>query len=275
MASGKTKGKATPVNHSMNVKIEGKNVVRNMDMFPGNNKNTPPFPILQSNPAPSVAVAEKDKEEKTYPCAWNEQCNVKHPKKIEYPNESKGVVKRGKYTGDWQMPWDENGSGEKSANITIDHYKREVKKKRIADAEAMFGTNAYPVDNHHLIPISPFGKRKKLKHNAKLVGWDINHSDNGICLPYFVTDIFRHDLQCHRTSHPNYSKIVERDLIALEKECLSYCSKGTQENLLTDLKKSSDRYKRLMKKWKMLLRATAKADEKKSYTQAGIPIPKR
>jgi hypothetical protein len=47
VASSKTKGKAEFVNFSMDVKIEGKNVPRTFDMMLHNDKNTPPFPLLQ------------------------------------------------------------------------------------------------------------------------------------------------------------------------------------------------------------------------------------
>ncbi len=274
IASGKTCGKATPVNYSTNVKIEGKNAVRNMDMFLGNNKNTPPFPILQPNPAPSVAVADKEEEEKKYSCDWKD-CKGEHDEEIDYPESSKGKINRGVYTGDWEMPWNSGLSENKSLKITINHYTREVKKKRIKEAKAKFGTNEYPVDNHHLIPISSLNELDALKHNAKLVGWDINHSDNGVCLPYFVTDVYRHDLQCHRTSHPSYSKKVERELKQLETECVSFCSNNSQENLLSELNEASEDFKKLIIKWKWLLRSTANADRNKSYTQAGISIPKK
>jgi hypothetical protein len=47
VASSKTKGKAEFVNYSFDVKIEGKNVARAMDLMLHNDKNTPPAPVLQ------------------------------------------------------------------------------------------------------------------------------------------------------------------------------------------------------------------------------------
>ncbi|KMQ50650.1 hypothetical protein CHISP_2501 [Chitinispirillum alkaliphilum] len=58
VASGKTKGKAEFVNYSMNVKVEGKNVARAMDMMLHNDKNTPPVPLLQP---PIIVIAIDDK----------------------------------------------------------------------------------------------------------------------------------------------------------------------------------------------------------------------
>jgi len=46
--SSKTKGKAEFVNFSFDVKFEGKNVSRAFDLMLHNDKNTPPFPVLQA-----------------------------------------------------------------------------------------------------------------------------------------------------------------------------------------------------------------------------------
>jgi hypothetical protein len=48
VASSKTKGKAEFVNFSMDVQFEGKNVPRSFDPMLHNDKNTPPFPLLQA-----------------------------------------------------------------------------------------------------------------------------------------------------------------------------------------------------------------------------------
>jgi hypothetical protein len=45
--SGKTKGKAEFVNFSFDVKFEGKGVARALDLMLHNDKNTPPFPVIQ------------------------------------------------------------------------------------------------------------------------------------------------------------------------------------------------------------------------------------
>lgn len=62
VASSKTKGKAEFVNYSFDVKIEGKNVPRAFDLMLHNDKNTPPFPVLQQ---PIIVIAtDKDPEER-------------------------------------------------------------------------------------------------------------------------------------------------------------------------------------------------------------------
>jgi hypothetical protein len=47
LMSGKIKGKAEFVNFSFDVQFEGKNVPRAFDLMLHNDKNTPPFPVLQ------------------------------------------------------------------------------------------------------------------------------------------------------------------------------------------------------------------------------------
>jgi hypothetical protein len=55
VASNKIKGKAEFVSFSFDVQIEGKNVPRAMDLMLHNDKNTPPFPVIQG---PVIAMGE-------------------------------------------------------------------------------------------------------------------------------------------------------------------------------------------------------------------------
>ncbi|MCK4707124.1 MAG: DUF4150 domain-containing protein, partial [Gammaproteobacteria bacterium] len=57
VASSKTKGKAEFINYSFDVKMEGKNVCRAFDLMLHNDKNTPPFPVLQ---APMITMPIMD-----------------------------------------------------------------------------------------------------------------------------------------------------------------------------------------------------------------------
>jgi hypothetical protein len=59
VASNKIKGKAEFVNFSFDVKAEGKNVARALDLMLHNDKNTPPFPLIQP---PVVAIGMPAKE---------------------------------------------------------------------------------------------------------------------------------------------------------------------------------------------------------------------
>jgi hypothetical protein len=58
--SGKLKGKAEFVNFSFDVKFEGKGVARALDLMLHNDKNTPPFPVIQG-PVVVIERAEKVK----------------------------------------------------------------------------------------------------------------------------------------------------------------------------------------------------------------------
>ena len=58
VASNKIKGKAEFVNYSFDVKFEGKSVARALDLMLHNDKNTPPFPVVQG---PVVPIPSKEK----------------------------------------------------------------------------------------------------------------------------------------------------------------------------------------------------------------------
>lgn len=58
VVSNKIKGKAEFVNFSFDVKFEGKNVARALDLMLHNDKNTPPFPLIQL-PIISIPGTEK------------------------------------------------------------------------------------------------------------------------------------------------------------------------------------------------------------------------
>jgi hypothetical protein len=64
VASGMIQGKAEFVNYSFDVQFEGKNVPRSFDLMLHNNKNTPPFPVLQG---PVIALG-KDPEKPNCAC---------------------------------------------------------------------------------------------------------------------------------------------------------------------------------------------------------------
>jgi hypothetical protein len=58
VASNKIKGKAEFVNYSFDVKFEGKGVARALDLMLHNDKNTPPFPVVQG---PVVPIPSDEK----------------------------------------------------------------------------------------------------------------------------------------------------------------------------------------------------------------------
>lgn len=59
VVSNKIKGKAEFVNFSFDVKFEGKNVARALDPMLHNDKNTPPFPLVQG---PAIGMAQAKDE---------------------------------------------------------------------------------------------------------------------------------------------------------------------------------------------------------------------
>jgi hypothetical protein len=63
VASSKIKGKAEFVNYSFDVKVEGKNVARALDLMLHNDKNTPPFPLIQPPLIVLPAPPEKETED--------------------------------------------------------------------------------------------------------------------------------------------------------------------------------------------------------------------
>ncbi|WP_437669519.1 DUF4150 domain-containing protein [Sorangium sp. So ce131] len=61
VVSGKTKGKAEFVNFSFDVKFEGKNVARALDLMLHNDKNTPPSPVMQGPVVVVLPAAQSSK----------------------------------------------------------------------------------------------------------------------------------------------------------------------------------------------------------------------
>jgi len=63
VASNKIKGKAEFVNFSFDVKLEGKGAARALDLMLHNDKNTPPFPVIQGPVVVIVPPGESPKHE--------------------------------------------------------------------------------------------------------------------------------------------------------------------------------------------------------------------
>lgn len=70
VVSSKIKGKAEFVNFSFDVKFEGKGVARALDLMLHNDKNTPPFPLLQGPVVVLGPPAPEPKQE--CPCCEEE-----------------------------------------------------------------------------------------------------------------------------------------------------------------------------------------------------------
>jgi hypothetical protein len=63
VVSSKTKGKAEFILYSFDVKFEGKNAARAMDLMLHNDKNTPPFPVIQGPIITMPAVLADDEDD--------------------------------------------------------------------------------------------------------------------------------------------------------------------------------------------------------------------
>jgi hypothetical protein len=196
-------------------------------------------------------------------CEWK-NCRKNHSTKPNYPND--GVVGyNNSYAEDWVNaglePWVRYKNG-KDAKGTAKEYKKE--SSRFADKASSLKYPQYHTHKHHLIPVKSIDKFNTLKHNAKLIGYDINHPNNGACLPTYQIDIVQHDLQRHRGSHPKkYKKAVAKLLRSVEKMSSKYCildsngEKKQQLRLISDLNRKSKHIYELIKSWQLLVHKKA------------------
>jgi hypothetical protein len=161
IASGTTKGKAFPMNYSFDVKIEGKNVVRNADPFIGNNRNTPPIPIMQAQLTYTPMQEEKEK------CPY---CG-----KTEHPFAEK---------------WGTN------AGIS-----QTLRKNIIAKIEDhAWYTGPSSLEAHHLVCSEAMDDDDWSDYCTKF-GYDINHKNNGVMLPNLMALACQLYVALHRSNH--------------------------------------------------------------------------
>jgi len=222
------------------------------------------------------AAVAQDKNPTLQKCEWK-QCKKTHNRQITYANT--GSVKRSStYESDWVNaglePWKLHGPG-RDSGADIREYREETPAAKYADTAAGLKYPEYHTQKHHLISVNLFSNVSKLSHNAKLIGYDANHKNNGICLPSYIVDIVQHDLQCHRGPHPKplYNDKIDPLLRNLEIKCLGYCELDVsgkislQKNLLDDLNGLSNRVAKKIKDWKWLLRKNALAERSKSHAR--------
>ncbi|MBN1961015.1 MAG: AHH domain-containing protein [Deltaproteobacteria bacterium] len=231
------------------------------------------------------------KKAKKYKCKWKD-CKGEHDKDINPIYPDKGSVEKGKatsgkdYEKEWVKedlePWKFRGIGynpnrkEKHYHddvLSMDSkYNRDIVKKAVSD----YPFPTYKTQKHHVISVHLFSDFSVLAYNAKLVDYNVNDKENGICLPSFIADIVRHDLQCHFGSHPaKYDSMLKPMLSKLQKASKKYCSKNRQFNLKIELELISSRAITNIENWKngWYVRSTALEDRKKSYKKANIPMP--
>lgn len=212
-------------------------------------------------------------------CDWK-KCKTNHTQDISYP--AGGTVdKSGGYADDWVganlEPWKKYGDGCDSLARRPDFLAETPGASYVATASALKHP-AYHTQKHHLVSVKLFKDVPDLGHNGKLVDYDVNHKNNGVCLPSYVVDIVRHDLQCHRGNHPNslYYDHVRPLLIALEERCIQYCHSDfdgdmtSQKTLVDGIDRLSRRTELQILAWRWLLRSDAaqeRIDSKAAYAR--------
>ncbi len=206
-------------------------------------------------------------------CDWLD-CQTTHEKKPTYPKGGT-VARNSSYESDWVKaklePWELYGAG-KNSRAALPDYRKETPKAKYAVNAAAMEYPEYHTQKHHLISINLFDNFTKLSKNAELVGYDVNHKNNGICLPSYVLDIVQHDLQCHRGSHSDslYNDKIKPMLSKLEIRCIKYCEMDfygdptSQLSLLEDINRISKRVEGKIKSWKFLVRKNALVERAQS-----------
>jgi uncharacterized Zn-binding protein involved in type VI secretion len=161
--SGKTGGMAEPTSYSFDVKIEGKNAVRNLDLFQSNQKNTPPAPVMQ---APIILGVESSEDEEA---------------KCPYCNKTEH---------EFAKKWGNNiGSGQGLRKNII---------AKLEDHPWYTGLNS--LQAHHLI-CSEAMDDDDWSEFARIFGYDINHENNGVMLPYLMELACQLHVPLHRGNH--------------------------------------------------------------------------
>jgi hypothetical protein len=241
-----------------------------------------------SGPAPPV----QEEEQKRYPCKWND-CKGKHSEDINPSYPSKGSTSKGaatsgaNYEAEWIRaglePWVLRGPG-LDRKPTAAEYGAELdltkarNRNMVNKSVEEFSHPAYMTQKHHVVSVHLFDDFKKLAYDARLVDYNVNDKENGICLPYFIADIVRHDLQCHRGPHPPmYDERVSVLLRDLEQRCIHFCDVGMQPQVKQELEAIAQRVIRHIEQWRpgWYLRSNAPAERAQSFAQASRPETER
>ena len=194
--SNKTGGIAEPVNYSFDVKIEGKNVVRNFDLFVSNSSNTPPSPVMQAPISPSFAIG-KDAEDMA---------------KCPYCDEPKHDFESNHGT--------HIGNGQALRKNIIDPIEKHP-----------WYTEANSLQAHHLI-CSEAMLDKEWPEYCRVFGYSINHKNNGVILPYEMALACQLHVALHRGNHDKgvadgepYPRKIRNEITKIKKDIRAgkYC----------------------------------------------------
>ena len=177
------------------------------------------------------------KDPKTFKCKWT-SCEGEHLeelKEVETPNLENypkgGKVTKGSYRDDWiaakMCPW---GKDPPSASYQLPRYGRlRGNGKRI-------NANVYQFEAHHLVPSTLLKKTKTLKKNLILIGYKVDHKNNGLILPKHHMDQPIHKLPRHRGSHPaDYMNPIKKRLDEIEEFFDGICENDAAGNLKPQL----------------------------------------
>lgn len=226
--------------------------------------------------APPGLAQTPSEDSKPVGCDWQD-CLTNHAQKVPYPEGGK-LDRSSGFAAAWVAaglePWTKYGDGIDSM-ATASDYRAETPGAAYVSTAAAMKHPEYHTQKHHLVSINLFKNVAKLKHNATLIGYDVNAPANGICLPSFTLDIVRHDLQAHRGSHPNnlYNSKIQPLLEDLEQRSAKYCEPEKsgacefQKRLLGDLDRLSRRVESRVRAWDWLLRSDAVAERTSAYAR--------
>lgn len=168
VASSKTKGKAEPQMYSFDVKFEGKNLVRNFDPFIGNDKNTPPVPIMQAQVAPAIPLPPEHEDE---------------PQKCEY-------------CGKDEHPFaDTAGNNTGSGGALTQQIFKDSSKD-----DHPWNTGLNSLQAHHLICSEAMNEDDWAKL-CRQFGYNINRKENGVMLPWSMQLACQLAAPLHRSNH--------------------------------------------------------------------------
>ncbi|MCP3165756.1 PAAR-like domain-containing protein [Myxococcus qinghaiensis] len=221
VSSGTTKGRAHPVTFSPDVKIEGRSVVRNFDLFTLNERNVPPFAIVQpQGTAPTATqVNELSASQVVERCSW---CG-----KEKHPFDTKGRV----------------GSNQGSSAVL---------GRNMLEGQALathtWYAGPFSLAAHHLICLEALDKEDWALYCARF-GYHPDRKQNGVFLPMKLALACQLFVPVHRGNHADglaievrlsYPRAVMKQLKAVEAALMrgAFCSKP--EALLDELDRISE-----------------------------------
>ncbi|ATB44652.1 PAAR-like domain-containing protein [Corallococcus macrosporus] len=220
VASGTTRGRAHPVSYAADVFIEGRPVVRNHDLFTLNDHNTAPFPIMQPQGAPPVAV-ELDAAEQREPEETCDFCG-----KEAHAFDRKGRV------------------GCNLGNSAV--LGRNMLEGRELSTHPWYA-GPFSLAAHHLICLEALDNPRWEVFCARF-GYHPDRKQNGVFLPMKMALACQLHVAVHRGNHAEgfahdlhlpYPKAVKKKLRDLERRVLSGESCSDPEALAATLDKVS------------------------------------